>query len=569
MTVAEYIVQTLVNFNVTDVFGVPGGVVFDFLYAIDENSKIIAHLSSNEQAAGYAAIGYAQAFGRLGVAYATRGPGITNMITPIADAFFDSVPVLFLTAHNKKFITTKQRFTDEQEFDTIATVKKITKYAARIEKVSDVRPILIKLLSAALTGRQGSVLLDIQEKLLKMTIDELPIKESDLLKKSNSDIKSFIVSFERNISSCSKPVFLIGNGVRQSKTAYYIRNLASKMQVPIISSGIALDLVKGSEFFFGFIGSHGSRIANYILYHADVIFVFGNRMAYDKKSETFSSISKKKIVRIEIDKEELSNNNSREDFCYDLSNIFNNLEKQLKVQIKFPKWFDFCEKVKKILIKESVPKPEKELFSIFNYVDENFSLVTDIGNNEFWVADAYSRSSLTNRLIMSKSFAALGSALSKAIGVYYATSKPVIAFVGDHAMIYSFQELLFIKNNNLPIIVFIINNYSSGMIKSKQKLQNRKKYIHSTLDSGYHVPDFYKIAKASGLKYYEFNSLSLQKHITKEKISPCVIELKISSNETLPRLPKGNLPFEFVPELRESLKEKLRRLENETSVSRS
>ncbi len=481
MTVAEYIVQTLVNFNVTDVFGVPGGVILDFLYAVDENPQIIAHLSSNEQAAGYAAIGYAQASGRLGVAYATRGPGITNMITPLADAFFDSISVFFLTAHNKAFIDTKQRFIEEQEFDTITTVQKITKFSARIESVVEVRSILINLLSTAFTGRPGPVFLDVQEKIFRMNIEAPPIRESDLvIQSTKKDIKPFITSFKKTISTCSRPVFLIGNGLRQSRTEDYVRNLASKMQVPIISSGIALDLVKGSEFFFGFIGSHGSRIANYILYHADVIFVFGNRMAYDEKSETFSSISKKKIVRIEIDKEELSNNNSREDFCYDLSNIFNNLEKQLKVQIKFPKWFDFCEKVKKILIKESAPKPEKELLSIFNYVDENFSLVTDVGNNEFWVADAYSRSSLTNRLIMSKSFAALGSAISKAIGVYYATSKPVIAFVGDHAMIYSFQELLFIKNNNLPIIVFIINNYSSGMIKSKQKLQNRKKYIHST-----------------------------------------------------------------------------------------
>jgi len=171
MTGAEYIVDCLVKRGATDVFGIPGGVVLEFLYAVEAHKKIEAHLSYHEQAAGFAAVGYAQASGKLGVAYATRGPGLTNLSTAIGDAYFESLPTLFLTAHDKPYSKSTERFTQEQEFDTVSYLQPITKYAARIEQLDDLQSILEKALSAATTGNKGSVFVDV---LADVFIAEIP-----------------------------------------------------------------------------------------------------------------------------------------------------------------------------------------------------------------------------------------------------------------------------------------------------------------------------------------------------------------------------------------------------------
>lgn len=161
MTVADFVVDRLIKQGVTDVFGVPGGVVLEFLYALDRRSgEISVHLSCHEQAAAFAAVGYAQASGKLGVAYATRGPGLTNLLTGIADAHFDSIPTLFITAHSYPYTDSANRFDEEQEFDTVGCLEKITKYAARIETHAEVKEKLETAINTAITGRPGAVFLD-------------------------------------------------------------------------------------------------------------------------------------------------------------------------------------------------------------------------------------------------------------------------------------------------------------------------------------------------------------------------------------------------------------------------
>lgn len=171
MTGAEYIANYLVNQGVTDVFGIPGGVVVDLLYAIDAKDGITPHLSCHEQAAALAAMGYAQAGGKLGVAYASRGPGFTNLITGIADCYFENVPALFITAHDFPFEQTSERFAHEQEFDTVAHVAPITKFAARVENISELAPLLEKAVSTALSKEQCPVFLDFLTKVFLEVVE--------------------------------------------------------------------------------------------------------------------------------------------------------------------------------------------------------------------------------------------------------------------------------------------------------------------------------------------------------------------------------------------------------------
>ena len=155
MTVAEFIVNKIVEYGVTDVFGIPGGVVLDFLYTIDGRDGINAHLSYNEQAAAYEACGYAQCNHSLGVAYATRGPGVTNLITGIADAYSDSIPVVFITAHADKVVENLTRFDKDQELNIVDMVKNITKYAVAIDDIETVQFEIDQALKLAMEGRKG------------------------------------------------------------------------------------------------------------------------------------------------------------------------------------------------------------------------------------------------------------------------------------------------------------------------------------------------------------------------------------------------------------------------------
>jgi len=170
--VADYIVNRLIKHGVTDIFGVPGGVVLEFLYALDRRSDAITvHLSCHEQAAALAAVGYAQAGGKLGVAYATRGPGVTNLITGIADAYFDSIPTLFITAHSRPYTKSKNRFDEEQEFDTVSCLEHITKYAARIETPAEVRETFDNAIKTAINGRPGAVFIDFLSEVFDVDVD--------------------------------------------------------------------------------------------------------------------------------------------------------------------------------------------------------------------------------------------------------------------------------------------------------------------------------------------------------------------------------------------------------------
>lgn len=550
MTVAEYIVQTLVNFNVTDVFGVPGGVVLEFLYAADANKNISIHLSTNEQSAGYSALGYAQNSGTIGVAYATRGPGFTNLLTPMADAFFDSIPVLFITAHSKEYKKNKCRFSEEQEFDTVSLVRGITKKAIRVEDVRKIKSSLKILLRNALIKRPGSVFLDIKESVLQSEIDESLIEKKDiyinLLKETDNQLLKIL---EAEFEKAKRPIILFGNGIHQSKSENEAIQFAKKTNIPVVSSCIAQDLTKQKILCFGYIGSHGIRCANFILYHADLIISLGNRMAFDHNSDSFGSIAKKRIIRFDIDEQELKKAEKNEFlFKSDLKQLLGVLSNNLMIKNNKNKWINNCKRIKEIFSNYDKTHIINDITRILNKIPPKFSVVTDVGNNEFLISQSYFNSKISNRLLMSKSFAAMGSSIPKAIGVFYSTRNPVVSFVGDQAFLVSIQDLAFIDKNKIPIKIILLNNYSSGMIKSKQKSQKRAKFVHTTVENGYLSPEYKNIIKGFQIEYFDFYKLTDDEiKIIMNNKKACVIEIKINNENDPVFLPKGNLPWDFVP----------------------
>lgn len=549
MTVSDYLVDVLVQHQVTDAFGIPGGVILDLIYAIDRREGIEAHLSYHEQSAGFAAVGYAQASGKLGVAYATRGPGFTNLITPIADAYCDSVPTLFITSHAGKSLNPNVRLTNNQEIDTCAMVKGITKYAKRVDTAEEFAECVQRACHEALSGRKGPVFLDVASSVWKAEVTAT-IKIVENKKTEEIDYVSVVSDAIRN---AKRPVILIGDGINQTGTQQDLQTFVQKCKIPVLSSRYATNILADFEYYYGYIGGFGVRYANFILSKADLIVSLGNRLNFPLTSESYHNIPyQAKIIRFDIDAGELAKEipnaiSYHKELSIVLS-LFNNQESDFG---NHSEWIEVCDTIQNNLWDEDVNDVVKTIDSILAKTPQNASIVSDVGNHEFWVSRACAHSRRCGNILYSKSFATLGSAMVKAIGAYYATRKPVVCFIGDQGFQMNLQELQYISQHNLPIIVVVMNNRVSGMIRDKELSGYKGLFVHSTNESGYQIPAFSKIASTYSISYCEIDTTIGQEAGIFQP--PCLVNMLIDESLSLaPSLPRGHAPQDMVPELESS-----------------
>lgn len=553
MRAVDYLIQKLIDCGVTDIFGIPGGVVLDFLYAAEaRKTEICPHLCYHEQGAGFAALGYAQVQGTMGVAYATRGPGFTNLITPMAEAFQESIPVLFITAHGNKTFNTALRMEDDQEMDTISIVDGITKYAARVDEIEDFALAVDNACRYALDGRMGPVFLDVYSALWNRELPEVQGSEN-YFRENTKEQDTQIDEIVDAINDAKRPVILVGNGVLLSKVQKHVEWFAQEYNIPILSSRGAQDLLASSKLYFGYVGSHGIRYSNFILSKADLVIALGNRMAFPLKSESFAPLFQRmKTIRVDIDDSEFLRKipNSiavRMDLC----NFFLKMQK-IELCKQDNNWIEICRKIKDVLFQCDTEFPVDLLSKIMLQVLPKATIVADVGNHEFWVSRAYEHAGIDHRILYSKSFGTLGCALPKAIGAYYKTKTPVLCIVGDQGIQLNIQELQFIASMRIPVAVLVINNYSSGMIRSREMKKFGPHFVHTTAEDGYICPNFEQIADAYGVKYARLDDKQL---IDFQNIAePILLEIEVDSAIDLgPFLPKGNQCQNMAPPLEEEL----------------
>lgn len=563
MNVADYIVNFLEVQGVTDAFGIPGGVILDLLYAFSKSEKITPHLNYHEQMAGFAAEGYAQKSRRLGVAYATRGPGVSNLITPLADAYFDSIPVLFITAHsNADICQGEMRIIEDQEWDASATLSSITKYSARIDQVEDVKEALVNACGIALSGRQGPVFLDFNSRLFHEDIQYISVAEetySTEILLQDEEAEQITNEIIGRISISSRPVILIGDGVKQSKTEKLVRALAEDNNIPVLSSRFSEDIMNDSEMYFGYIGSHGIRYSNFILAKSDLIISIGNRLSFPVNSKSYSPVlSNSNIIRIEIDKGELKKEiPGIISYCADIRRILPLLRRRKLTYSKPQKWLSICNMLKENLSDYDLNNPTRQIGMILKKLSDNTSVVSDVGNHEFWLSRAYILSHKKNPILYSKSFGSLGCGLGKSIGAYCSSSHPVACFIGDQGFQLNIQELQYITDNRIPVAILVVNNHSSGMIRQRE-LSRYGYPVHTTKDSGYGCPPIQKIAETYRLPY-----LTLEQFIesTDDLAYPCIVELDVDEDDILePSIPVGNPIQQMFPDIPQKLYQKLEQL---------
>ena len=543
MTVAEAIARYLVDQGVTDAFGIPGGVVIELLYALEAQDGITPHLSYHEQAAGFAACGYAQVSGKLGVAYATKGPGFTNLITAIADAYYDSIPVLFLTSHSQAALPKQARTLVDQEMDSCTMVRQITKYACRIDTLAELAPAMQKACHAAQNGRKGPVFLDIKAGLFKQEMHEIPPASPEIL----PDTAARARDIGRLIQSSKRPLMLIGDGINQAGVQDLFNQWLAQVRIPVVSSRYAHNVVKDKSLYFGYVGSHGIRYANYALAKADCVLALGNRLAFPEKSTSYSPIVKQTtIVRCEVDEAEFERHTTlTKNYHTHLEHLIQTLLREDSRRGEHEKWIKTCGDLRSALHDYDCPKVVTDIERILVQLPRDIALVCDVGNNEFWVSRACVHVGVTNRTLYSKSFGALGSALCKAIGAYYATHRPVAAFIGDQGMQLNIQELQYIAQHQLPITIILLNNASSGMILDRERAMGHKAPLHTTAESGYIAPDFAAIAKGYGIShlFYHGNNAPLPS-------PPLLLEMNVDKATSLtPSLPTDARIQDMVPQI--------------------
>lgn len=550
MTGAQYIVDTLIKHGVTDAFGIPGGVILPLLYEMECRKPLFTpHLSYHEQCAGFAACGYAQASGKIGVAYATRGPGFTNLITAIADAFYDSLPTLFITAHSAPCPPEGMRAMADQEMDTCSMVRNITKMAVRVDDNATFAETIDKALSVAAEGRKGPVFLDIASALFKKEITCIGKEKTVTLAKE--DYSKKIDEIATAIRNAQRPIILAGDGVNQSNAREVFLQFVEKVNIPVVSSRFSHDLMEGKANYYGYVGGHGMRSANFILSKTDLILSLGNRLHFPPKSESYGSVmDHAKLLRVEVDANEFNRDiQNTVNYNCDLSEL---LSQTLDINCDFgnhEEWIKVCDILMTELKKEDINPAVESIVSVLKQIDKNTIVVTDVGNNEFWVSRAAVESGCENRVLYSKSFGALGCGLGKAIGVHYANLKPVICFVGDQGLQLNIQELHFIAQHKLPISVVLLNNHSSGMIRDRE-LAVYDKCLHTTDDSGYRAPDFKALSVAYGFNY---GTISISE--------PSLVEITLDESIGLtPNLPKGKKCQEMQPALNNEKFEYLNKL---------
>jgi len=554
MKVSDYITEFLIEKEITDVFGYPGGMVthlMDSFYRYRD--QITAHLNYHEQAAAFAACGYAQGSGKVGVAYATSGPGATNLITGIAHAYFDSVPTIFITGQvntyeSKCNLPIRQK--GFQETDIVSMIDGITKYAIQITNENDICYELEKAFYIATNGRFGPTLIDIPMDIQRKEIDVSSLKHF-IAPKEEFSIKEIICILEREMENAKRPCFLIGNGIKCDSLIKEFRESLRKLKIPVVSSMPAFDIMSYDEKnYFGFIGAYGNRSANFTIAKSDLIISIGSRLDCRQISTDSTKFAPNaKLIRFDIDENEFKNKVKNDEIQIRLpqKNILSVLEKIKKPE--YMEWLDVCAIMKDELKNVDENNIKDLIKEMSRLIPDNCIITTDVGQNQVWIAQ-YFENKPNQKILFSSSHGAMGFSLPAAIGAYYRYKKPVYAIMGDGGFQMNSQELEFIKRENLPIKIIVFNNYALGMIRHFQEMYFDGKYIQTTKNGGYTSPNFEKIAAAYDSSYYIINSV---KDIENKKFlneGSAIIEVSIKEDTyVFPKLAMNKPPQDQDPNL--------------------
>lgn len=514
MTGAKILMECLVEQGVDTIFGYPGGTilnVYDELYAYGDKVKHV--LTSHEQGAAHAADGYARSTGKVGVCFATSGPGATNLVTGIATAHMDSSPVVFISCNVGENLIGKDSF---QEVDITGITMPITKCNYLVRDVNKLADVVREAFAIARSGRPGPVFIDILKNVTAAKAEYEPLAKKEHF--SNGSLKELMQRSSQNfqppkpdekdidtlvdmIKASKKPLLICGGGVVRGRAQSEFTAFAEKMDAPV-----AITLMGGGGFkgrnplTTGMVGMHGTKASNMACNECDLLIAvgcrFSDRVALDPKSFA----SQAKIVHIDIDRAEINKNVKTDHHIVgDAKRVLAMLNERFEQQ-NHDEWkeyvFSFPTETQYDELDDSLT-PKQILSAIAELCPQDTIVSTDVGQHQMWAIQHF-RFDYPGQLLTSGGFGTMGFGLGAAIGAKVGNpDKTVIHITGDGSFRMNCNELATEEHYDIPIITFIFNNKTLGMVRQWQTLIYDKHYSQTTLTHG---PDFVKLAEAYGLK---------------------------------------------------------------------
>ncbi len=509
---AEIFLQCLRAEDVDLVFGYPGGAIMPLYDALD-GSGIRHVLTRHEQGAVFAAEGHARATGKVGVAIATSGPGATNLVTGIADAKMDSVPLVCITGQVRSVLIGTDAF---QETDVFGLTLSLTKWSRLVKTIDEIPAVIAEAFYWAREGRPGPVVIDIPTDFLKAKMEfSGPVKFTPKSRPSDSAVEAaFGDKLISLLQKAERPVALIGAGAKLSGAIPQLRQLLDELNIPAFATVHGLGAVEPeAPYYLGMVGMHGTRAANMALHENDLLLVFGARLDDRVTGDPSRFAPHSKIVHFEIDPAQLDRVRACElPIIGDLAKTIPAFHKKVR-GAKLPDWNNWravaCGEDRAELDPRGLSQPTiRFLDELFGRLTQNSVVIADVGQHQMWAAQRY-RSASPRGFITSGGLGSMGFALPAAVGVQL--SKPdatVLCVSGDGGFQMNIQELATVRRLNLPIKMVIVDNKYLGMVRQWQQLFYQRNYAETDLSDN---PDFVEIARA-----YRINAVRIQEDVMRE-----------------------------------------------------
>ncbi|MCD8085786.1 MAG: biosynthetic-type acetolactate synthase large subunit [Clostridiales bacterium] len=521
MTGAQVVMECLLEQGVDTVFGYPGGTIlniYDEFELHGYNQKIRHILTAHEQGASHAADGYARATGKVGVCFATSGPGATNLVTGIATAYMDSSPVVAITCNVGENLIGKDSF---QEVDITGITMPITKCNYLVRDVNDLADIIREGFAIARSGRPGPVLIDILKNVTTELTDFRPLPLSEhhrygrlakLMARDNYDFKEFepdhddINQLVEMLDHSARPLILVGGGVIRSKGAVpEFRKFMEKLGAPVTSTIMGGGACPGNHpLFTGMIGMHGSHASNVASHDCDLLIAIGCRFSDRVTCDVGSFAPNAKIVHIDIDRAEIDKNvQTAHHIIGDARRVLELLNERIMLrEYDFSSWRNAV-----LSLKEPEPKPAEDgrllpreiLETVSRLTDGNAIIATDVGQHQMWSAQYY-HFNRPGQLLTSGGFGTMGFGYGAAFGAKVGMPDQVVVHTtGDGCFRMNCHEMATVQYYDIPVVTIIFDNGTLGMVRQWQSLIYDHRYSATTLDRG---PDFVKLAEAYGIRGY-------------------------------------------------------------------
>ena len=533
LTGSEIVVECLKEQGVDTIFGYPGGTILNIYDALYKHQDEITHiLTSHEQGAAHAADGYARATGKVGVCMATSGPGATNLVTGIATAYMDSIPIVAITANVAKSGLGKDSF---QEIDIVGVTMPITKHNFIVKDVEELADTLRKAFVIAKSGRPGPVLVDITKDATANKAEYTPKTPAEIQRVTDTIEESDVDAVVDLINKAKKPFVIVGGGAIASDCADEIREFVELVDAPVCDSLMGKGAIEGTNpRYTGMIGMHGTKTSNFGVTESDLVIVVGARFSDRVVGSAKSFAKKAKIVHIDIDAAEI-NKNVKVDASIigDAKEILKKLNAKISRQDNAD-WMAYIENMKEkypLALDTSKLTGPGIIDTLYKVTNGDAIVTTDVGQHQMWAAQFYQFKE-PRQLITSGGLGTMGYGVGACIGSKMGNKDRVcVNIAGDGCFRMNMNEIATATRYNIPIIQIVINNKVLGMVRQWQTLFYGKRYSNTILND---EVDFVKVSEGLGAKAYKCTTPEEFEAAITDAIKldiPCVIECQIDQDD--------------------------------------